>query len=68
MLCSIALHQSYVQHYMANLMLIQCVIASHAEVWTCQFFVEILSGIDNDDGTGPRRYGSVNSRLTLCPI
>ena len=22
---------------MANLMLVQCVIASHAEVWTCQF-------------------------------
>ena len=29
---------SYVQHYMANLMLVQCVIASHAEVWTCQFW------------------------------
>ena len=28
----------YVQHYMANLMLVQCVIASHAEVWTCQFW------------------------------
>ena len=26
------------QHYMANLMLFQCVIASHAEVWTCQFW------------------------------
>ena len=23
---------------MANLMLVQCVIASHAEVWTCQFW------------------------------
>ena len=22
---------------MANLILVQCVIASHAEVWTCQF-------------------------------
>ena len=22
---------------MANLMLVQCVIASHTEVWTCQF-------------------------------
>ena len=22
---------------MANLMLVQCVIASHVEVWTCQF-------------------------------
>ena len=26
------------QHYMANLILVQCVIASHAEVWTCQFW------------------------------
>ena len=31
---------------MANLMLVQCVIASHAEVWTCQFLVEILSGVE----------------------
>ena len=23
---------------MAKLMLVQCVIASHAEVWTCQFW------------------------------
>ena len=23
---------------MANLMLVQCVIASHGEVWTCQFW------------------------------
>ena len=23
---------------MANVMLVQCVIASHAEVWTCQFW------------------------------
>ena len=30
-------HQSYVQHYMASLMLFQCVIASHAEVWTYEF-------------------------------
>ena len=30
--------------------------------------VEILSGIESDDGTGPRRYSSVNSRSTLCPI
>ena len=30
-------HQSYVQHYIANLMLGQCVIESNAEVWTCQF-------------------------------
>ena len=30
--------------------------------------VEILSGVDSDHGTGPRRYGRVNSRSTLCPI
>ena len=30
--------------------------------------VEILSGFDSDHGTGPRRYGIVNSRSTLCPI
>ena len=30
---------------MANLMLVQCEIASHAEVWTCQILEEILSGL-----------------------
>ena len=30
--------------------------------------VEILSGVDSDHGTGPRRNGSVNSRAALCPI
>ena len=30
--------------------------------------VEILSGVDSNHGTGPRRNGSVNSRSTLCPI
>ena len=38
------------------------------EFWTCQFLVETLSGIDSDHGTGPRRYRSVNSRSTICPI
>ena len=28
---------------------------------------EILSGVDSDHGTGPRRNGSVNSSSTLCP-
>ena len=28
--------------------------------------VEILSGLDSDHDTGPRRNGSVNSRSTLC--
>ena len=40
LLCSVIwhYHQSYVQHYMANLMLVKCVIAKPAEVWTCQFW------------------------------
>ena len=29
---------------------------------------EILSGVDSDHGTGPRRNDSVNSRSTLYPI
>ena len=52
---------------MANLMLVKCVIASRAEVWT-SVLVDILSGVDSVHGTGPRRNGSVNSRSTLCPI
>ena len=30
--------------------------------------VEILSAVDSDHGTGPRRYSSANSRSTLFPI
>ena len=30
--------------------------------------LEILSGVDSDHGTGPRRNRSVNSRSTICPI
>ena len=30
--------------------------------------VEILSGVDSNHGTGPRRNRSVNSRSTLCQI
>ena len=30
--------------------------------------VETLSGVDSDHSTGPRKYESVNSRSTLCPI
>ena len=30
--------------------------------------VKILSGVDSNHGTGPRKNGSVNSRSTLCPI
>ena len=46
-------------------MLVQCVIASHAEVL---ILVQILLGVDPGHATGPRRNGSVNSRSTLCPM
>ena len=36
MICSMAL-PSKLCASLANLMLVQCVIASHTEVWTCQF-------------------------------
>ena len=53
---------------MVNLMLVQCVIASHAKNLDQSVLVEILSRVDSDYGTGPRKTGSVNSRSTLCPI
>ena len=40
---------------MTNQMLVQRMIASHAEV-----LLEILSGVDSDHGTDPKRNGSVN--------
>ena len=67
MLCSMAL-PSKLCAVLANLMLVQCVIASHAEVLDLSVLVEILSGVNSDHGSGPRRNGSVNSRSTLCPI
>ena len=44
---------------MANLMLVQCVIASHAEVWTCQFGWKFYQEypVDSNHGSGPRRNG-----------
>ena len=48
---------------MANLTLVQCVIASLAEVLDLSVLVEILSGVNSDHGTGPRRYGSVKQGL-----
>ena len=41
-------------------MLVQCVIAS----LDLSVLVEILKGVDNYHGTGPRKNGSVNSRST----
>ena len=52
---------------MAHLMLVQCVIASHAEVWTCEYWWKFYQEL-TDHCTGPRRNGSVNSRSTLCQI
>ena len=70
LLCSVVwhYHQSYVQHYMAYLMLVQFVLQSMQKFGLVSFMVETLSGIDSDHGIGPRRYGSVNSKSTLCPI
>ena len=30
--------------------------------------VEILSGVDSDHGSGPRKYSTVYSRSTLFPL
>ena len=51
----------------------QCNVGSMCDCEPCgsldlSVLVEILSGVDSDHGTGPRRNGSVNSRSTLCPI
>ena len=59
MLCSMAL-PSKLCAALANLVLFQCVIASHAEVLDLSVWVQILSGVDSDHGTGPRRNGSFN--------
>ena len=32
------------------------------------FLLSILPGVEDDNGTGPRRNGNANSRSTLCPI
>ena len=61
MLCSMALPSNLCAALHCNLMLVQCVIASHAEV-----LVEILSGVDSKHGTGPRRNDSINSRTLHC--
>ena len=47
---------------MANLMLVQCVIASHAEVWTCQcyweFYQELtVTMVPVPDGTAVSTQG-----------
>ena len=55
-----ALPSKFVQHYMANVILVQYLIASHAEVWTSQFwwkfYQELIVTIVQ---------GSANSRPTL---
>ena len=40
MLCSMALTSKLCEVLLANLMLVQYDIASHAEVWTCHFWWE----------------------------
>ena len=51
----------------------QSTVGSMCDCKPCRSFdlsvlMEILSGVDSNHGTGPRRNGSVNSRSTLCPI
>ena len=51
----------------------QCNVGSMCDCNPCRsldlsVLVEILSGVVSDHGTGPRRYGSVNSRSTLWSI
>ena len=47
---------------MANLMLVQCIIASHAEVWTCQvwwkFYQELTASmVQVPEGTAVSAQG-----------
>ena len=51
----------------------QSSVGSMCDCKTCRSFdlsvlLEILSRVDSDHGTGPKRNGNVNSRSTLCPI
>ena len=64
MLCSYGININV----MANLMLVQCVIASHTEVWTCQFWWKFYQELSVTMVQVPEKNGSVNSRSTLCPI
>ena len=46
---------------MANLMFVQCVIACHAEVLTCQFWWKFYQELTVTMVQGPRRNDSVKS-------
>ena len=68
MLCSMALPSKLCAalHGQSN-------VGSMCDCKTCgsldlSVLVWILSGVDSDHGTGPRRNHSVNSASTLCPI
>ena len=68
MLCSMALPSK-----LCATLYRQSNVGSMCDCKTCRsldlsVLVEILSGVDSDHGTGPRRNSSVNSRSTLCPI
>ena len=48
-------------------------VGSMCDCKTCRslvllVLVEIISGVNSNHGTGPRRTGSVNSRSAVCPI
>ena len=68
MLCSMRLPSKLCVALHGNLTLVQCVNASHAEVWNCQFWRKFLSRVDSNHGAGLSRNDSVISRSTLCPI
>ena len=68
MLCSMALPSKFCAalHDQSN-------VVSMCDCKPCRsldlsVLMEMLSGVDSNHGTGPRRNGSVNSRSTLCPI
>ena len=68
MLCSMALTSTLCAalHGQSNV----CSMCDCKPCWSLDLsvLVEILSGVDSDHSTGPRRNGSINSRSTLCPI
>ena len=65
MLCSIALPSTFCAalHDQSNVgLMCDCMPCRSSDL---SVLVEILPGVDSDHGTGPRKYGSVNSGSTL---
>ena len=68
MFCSMALQSGYVQHYIAKSNGDSMCYCMPCRSFGLSVLVGILSGVDSDHGTGPRRNSSVNSRSTLYPM